>query len=219
MELDARVPRAVGPDITDDAHDRVLHGHALAGPSRERDLDRFRDTQPGAPERERHGDIRRAHTRAERADRSVRVRMRVAADDHGAGLAVPLFDHDLVAHALTGVVEGRDALRSNPFAQDPVRIGDDRRRRGRGVVDEHGDFGRVPHLLLAKIPQPRDDRVDDGVVDHHARHRRDDEIAGLRVPRRDAREDLLGESLRQRPTPEAASRADPSTGGRSRRAS
>src|SRR2546423_11478177 len=119
--------------------------------------------------------------------------MGVAADDHRTGLAVALLHHDLVAYALARVVERRDPLRSHPVAEDTMRIGDDRCRRGRGVVDEDRDLRRVPHALFPEIAESRDDRVDDRVVDHDTRYRRDDEVAGLRVAPRDAREDLLGE--------------------------
>ena len=216
MELNARVSRAVRSDLAHDAHDRVLHRHALAGLARERDLDGLRYAEPGPAEGEGHGDVGRSHPRAERADRTVRIRVRVAADDHGARFAVTLLHHDLVAHALARVVEGRDPLCPHPLAEDPMRVRDDRCRSGRGVVDEDGDFRRVPHALSPEVAQTRDDRVDDRVVHHDARHRNDDEVAGLRVARGDPRQDLLGDGLRQRPTHEAGNRADPSTAGRSR---
>src|SRR5438309_426039 len=219
VELDALIARAVGADLPDDAHDRVLHRDALAGTSGERDLDRFGNAQPGAPESERDSDVRRTHAGTECANRTVRVRVGIAADDDGAGLAVTLFHHDLVAYALARVVERRDPLSPHPLAKDAVRVGDDRRRRGRGVVDEDGDLRRVPDALLPQIAEPGDDRVDDRVVHHDAGDGCDDKVAGGRVARRDAREDLFGDGLRQRPTPEAASRADPWTAGRSRRVS
>src|SRR6266511_2140999 len=191
VELDARVARSVGADLADDAHDRVLHRHAAAGRARERHLDGLGDAQPRASERERDGDVGRAHARAERPDRPVRVRVRVAADDDGPGLAVPLFDHDLVADALAGVVERHDPLIAHPPAEDAVRVGDDRRRRGRGVVDEDAHLRRVPDLLLAEVRKTLHDRVDDRVVHHDARHRRDHEVAGTDVAPRCAREDEL----------------------------
>src|SRR4029077_16613609 len=123
-ELHARVAGAVGPDLADDAHDRVLHRDAAAQRAGELDADRLRHAEPGPAEAECHGDVRRAHARAERADRAVRVAVRVAADDHGPGLAVPLLDHDLVAHALARVVEGLDPLGPHPLAEHAMRIGD-----------------------------------------------------------------------------------------------
>src|ERR671934_2694175 len=119
--------------------------------------------------------------------------MRIAAHDDRARLAVTVFDHDLMAHALSGVVERRYALGADPLAEHAMRVGDDGRRRGGGVVDEDADAVDVPHPLLPEGPHPRDDGVDDGVVHHDARHRDDDELAGARVAACGTRQDLLGE--------------------------
>ncbi len=140
VELDARVTRAISADLANDAHDRVLHRDALAQAACEVDLDGLGHAEPGPPESECNSDVRRAHASAERADRTVRIRVRVAADDDRAGLAVALLDHDLMADALAGVVEGRDLLLAHPLAQHAMRISNDRRRRGCGVVDEDADL-------------------------------------------------------------------------------
>src|SRR5260221_12548541 len=76
-----------------------------------------------------------------------------------------------------------------------MRVGDDRRRSGRGMIDEDADLARVPDLVLAEILQPLHDRIDEGVVDHDARDRHDDEIARAHVAVRLPAEDDLGDGL------------------------
>ena len=49
VELHTGVARTVGPDLANDPHDRVLHRHAFARPTAERDLDRLRYPQPRPP--------------------------------------------------------------------------------------------------------------------------------------------------------------------------
>ena len=186
MEFDAGVPGAIRADLADDAHDRVLDRHALARAAGERDLDRLGHPQPRPAKRERNGDIGRTHPRAEGAHRAIRVGVRIAPHDDRARFAVALLDHDLVADAFSGVVERRDPLLPHPLAEDPMRVRDDGCGRGRGVIDEHSDPRGVPDPVPAEVTESGDDRVDDRVVDHDARDRRDDEVPGTGIPAGDA---------------------------------
>src|SRR5206468_12943767 len=150
VELHTGVARTVGPDLANDPHYRVLHRHALARPTAERDLDRLRYPQPRPPKGKGDRDVGGAHAGPECSHRTVAVAMRVAADDHRARLAVALLNHDLVADAFAGVIKRRDALLSYPLAQCPMRVRDDRRRRRRRMVHEDGDARGIPDALLTK---------------------------------------------------------------------
>src|SRR5690606_37813622 len=70
----------------DDLEDQVLRGHALAEPPVEIDRERLRLALQQALRREDVAHLGRADTERERAERAVRARMRVAADDRLAGL-------------------------------------------------------------------------------------------------------------------------------------
>src|SRR5690606_41855361 len=84
--LDHVARAAADADRADDLQDQVLRGDAVAQQPVERDREGLRLALQQALRREHVPDLGRADAERERAERAVRARVRVAADDRLAGL-------------------------------------------------------------------------------------------------------------------------------------
>src|SRR5215469_4102251 len=100
---------------TAERDDHIFAGRSFGQLAFQPDFDRTWDLPPEfarGPNRSRI----RAHDRcADRAERTVHVRVRVGSDDERPGHDVPALDHDLVPDARTGGIEVDAVLFSEGF--------------------------------------------------------------------------------------------------------
>ena len=94
-------------DLRDHGEDDVLAGDEAALLAGDVDLDRPRHGLPELAEGEAGGDVGRAEAGAERAERAVRARVRVAAGDDAARDDPALLDEDGVLDAAPALVVER----------------------------------------------------------------------------------------------------------------
>ncbi len=194
VELDRLVRRPVRTDLAGEVQDEVLAEDAGLQLALVGDLERIGHLEPQLARGHGGSAVGRAHAGREDVDRSVGARVRVAAHHQVAGDDVALLGDELVAHALTHVVDGRAGLLAE-LAHHRVKRRDALDGTRRAVVHHHGDLRRVEDLVDTHALERLDRERRGPVLAHHEVDVRDHDVAGVSISSRVCREDLLGDGL------------------------